>query len=120
MEAEGVDVVDDLAQVVAALDLVLNLANLVSDRVRPGRPLLKGMEIREELLVYEVVQVVADHRGIVVELAILPFRRCPALPAIRLIEDEGVALAVQLRFESAILLESVEILQEEGQEVCSM
>jgi hypothetical protein len=42
-EAEFVDMIDDLAQVVAALDLVLDLAedlaDLVFDGVRPGGPL---------------------------------------------------------------------------------
>jgi len=46
-EAELVDMVDDLAHVVAALDLVLNLAedlaDLVFDGVRPGGALLEAM-----------------------------------------------------------------------------
>ena len=48
-EAEFVDMVDGLAQVVAALDAVLDLAedlaNLLLDGVRPRGPLLEAMEI---------------------------------------------------------------------------
>ena len=43
----------------------------------------------------------------------LLFRRGPAFPAIRLFEDEAVALAVELRFDGFVLFEGVEILQEE-------
>jgi len=54
-EAEFVDVVDDFAQIVAALDAALNLhedfANLVFDGIRSGRALLKPHEVGEELLI---------------------------------------------------------------------
>jgi uncharacterized protein with PhoU and TrkA domain len=62
-EAQFVDVVDDLAQVVAALDLVLDLAedlaDLVFDGVRPAGLLLEAVQVGEELPVDEVAQVVA-------------------------------------------------------------
>lgn len=62
-EPQFVDVVEDLAQVVAALDLVLdlpeNLPDLVFDRVRPAGLLLEPMQIRKELAVDEVPQVIA-------------------------------------------------------------
>jgi RimJ/RimL family protein N-acetyltransferase len=60
-EAQLVDVVDDLAQVVAAADLVADLAevlaDLVLDRVRAAGLLLEAVQVREELLVQEVAQV---------------------------------------------------------------
>jgi hypothetical protein len=69
-EAQLVDVVDDLAQVVAAGDLVLDLpedlADLVLDRVRAARPLLELPQIRKERVVDEIAQVIAGKR--VVEL----------------------------------------------------
>ena len=72
-EAQGIDLVDDLAHVVAALDLVLDLADdladLVLDGVRPGRPLAETVQVREQLAVDEVAQVVAGHGLVVVELA---------------------------------------------------
>ena len=50
-EAQLIDVVDDLAQVVAALDLVFDLAedfaDLVFDRVGAGGLLLEGRGDRE-------------------------------------------------------------------------
>ena len=62
-EAEGIDVVDDFAEVVAALDLVLNLPedfpDLVFDGVRPCRALLEAVEVGKERLVDEIAEVVA-------------------------------------------------------------
>jgi hypothetical protein len=88
-EAQLVDVVNDLAQVVAALNLVLNLAedfaDLVFDGVWPAGFLLEALEVGKELLVDEVAQIVAGHRGVVVEFAVLALGRGPAFPAIRLV-----------------------------------
>jgi uncharacterized protein with PhoU and TrkA domain len=57
-EAQFVDVVDDFAQVVAALDAVLDLAedfaDLVFDGVRPAGLLLEAVQIGKELAVDEV------------------------------------------------------------------
>jgi len=57
-EAQFIDVVDDLAQVVAALYLALdfaeNLADLVLERVRAGRLLLETVQIGKQFLVDEV------------------------------------------------------------------
>ena len=62
-ESQLVDVVDDLAQVVAALDLVFDLAedfaDFVFDGVGPGGLLLEAVQVGEELLVDEVAEVVA-------------------------------------------------------------
>ena len=52
-EPQFVDVVDDLAEVVAALNLVLDLAedltDLVLDGVRPAGLLLEAVQVGEEL-----------------------------------------------------------------------
>ena len=116
-EAQLVDVVDDLAQVVAALDLVLDLAedlaDLVFDGVRPAGLLLEAVQVGEELPVDEVAQVVAGQRLVVVELAVLALRRGPALPAVGLVEDEGVLLALQRGLRRLVLLQPVEVLQEQ-------
>ena len=57
LEAEFVDVVDGFAQVVTALDTVLDLAkdfaDLVFDGVRAGGLLLEAVQVREELGVNE-------------------------------------------------------------------
>jgi uncharacterized protein with PhoU and TrkA domain len=57
-EAEGVDRVDDLAEVVAAGDAVLqlaeDLADLALDGVGAGGALLEALEVGEEVVVVEV------------------------------------------------------------------
>ena len=116
-EAQLVDVVDDLAQVVAALDLVLDLpedlADLVFDGVRPAGLLLEAVQVGEELPVDEVAEVVAGQGVVVVELAVLALWRGPAFPAIGLVEDEGVFLALQRGFVGLVLLQTVEVFQEQ-------
>jgi|GEM_PF-686144 len=115
-EAEFVDVVDDLAQVVAALDAVFDLtedfADLVFDGVRAGGLGLEAVQVGEELAVDEGDEVVAGEGGVVVDLAVL-FRRSPSLPAVGGIEDVGVFLAVEGGFGGLVVLEGVEVFQEE-------
>jgi hypothetical protein len=87
-EAQLVDVVDDLAQVVAALDLVLDFtedfADFVFDSVRPAGFLLEAVKIRKELPIDEVAKVIASLCLVVVDLTVLGLGRCPFLPAVRL------------------------------------
>ncbi|RFC34709.1 MAG: hypothetical protein DID90_2727554689 [Candidatus Nitrotoga sp. LAW] len=96
-EAQFVDVVDDLAQVVAAVNLVLdlaeNFADLIFEGIRPAGLLLKAVQVGEELAVDEIAQVVAGQRFVVVKLAVGSFGRGPAFPAVGRVEDEGVFLA---------------------------
>jgi hypothetical protein len=76
-EAQFVDVVDDFAKVVAAGDLVSdlaeNLSDLVFDRVRPAGLLREAVQVGEELLIDEIAQIIPGQRGVVVELAVLAF-----------------------------------------------
>jgi hypothetical protein len=57
-EAQFVNVVDDLAQVVAALDFVFdlaeNFADLVFDGIRSAGPLLESVEVGKEFAADEV------------------------------------------------------------------
>jgi hypothetical protein len=73
-------VVDDLAQVVAAGNLVFDLSkdltNLVFDGVRPAGLLLEAVQIGKELAVDEVAKVIAGLRFVVVNLAVLALRGC--------------------------------------------
>src|SRR5439155_16340030 len=112
-EAQFIDVLDNLAQVVTALNLVFdlaeNLADLVFDCVRAGRSLLEPMQIGKESLIDKVSEVVADHRSVVVQLAVSSLRRRPAFPAILLLENVFVFLSVQRGFVGLILLKTVEI-----------
>jgi len=74
-EAQFVDVVDDVAQDVAAVylvfDLAEDLADLVFDGVRAGRLLLEAVQVGKQFQVNEVGKVRADQRAIVVELVML-------------------------------------------------
>jgi hypothetical protein len=89
---ELVHVVDDLAEVVAALDLVADLtedfADFVFDGVRPAGALLEAVEVGAELEVDEVPEVVAGERLVVVDLAAFSLRGRPFRPAVGGIEDE--------------------------------
>ena len=113
-KAEFVDVVDDLTKVVAALDAVLYLAedfaNFVFDGIRLiARLGLEAVEIGKELLVDEVEKVIAAGRGVVVNLAVLAFRRSPRFPAVGLVEDVGIALALQCGLGGLVVLKSIEV-----------
>ena len=61
-KAQFINLVNDFAQVVAALNLVLDLAedfpNLVFDGVRAARLLLEAMQVRKKFPVHEVTEVV--------------------------------------------------------------
>ncbi len=109
--------VDDLPQVVAALDAVFDLAedlsNLIFNGVRPGGFLLEAVQVREHFLIDDGEQVVAAQGGVVVDLAVFALRRCPAFPPVWLVEDVGVFLAVQLGFGGFVAFEGVEVFQEE-------
>jgi hypothetical protein len=63
-------VINDLAKVVAALNLVLNFSkdfpDLVFDCVRPSRALLETVQIREKLLVNKVAEVVAGESFVMI------------------------------------------------------
>ena len=116
-ETEFVDVIDDLAEVISAADLVLylpeDLADLVLNRVRPARPLLEAVEVREESPVDEIDEVVARQRPVVVERPILPLGRRPGLPTVGLVDDVDVVLALQRRLGGPVRLKVVKILQEQ-------
>jgi len=116
-EAQFVDVVDDLAQVIAAVDLVLdlaeNFANLVFEGIWPAGLLLESVQVRKKLAVHEFAQVVASQRFVVVELAVSPFGRGPDFPAVGHIENEGVLFSLQLGFHGLVLLQAVQKFQEQ-------
>jgi hypothetical protein len=103
-----VDVVDYLAKIVTALNLVLNLAedfaDFVFDCVWTGCFLLEALERGKELLINEVSEVVTGHRFVVIEFPVGRFRRGPLLPAIWLFENEVVFATVQLGLSRSIFL----------------
>ena len=86
--------VDDLAQVVAALDLVFdlteNFTDFVFDGVRPAGLLFKAVQVGKELEVDEVAEVVPGLSIVVVQLAVLALGGGPGFPAERFVKDEAV------------------------------
>src|SRR6266446_10186725 len=90
-EAQLIDVLDDLAQVVTALNLVFdlaeNLTNFVFDSVRAARSLLEAVQVGKEFLIDEVPEVVASHRRVVIELAVGSLGSRPAFPAILFLKN---------------------------------
>jgi hypothetical protein len=71
------------------------------------------VQIREELLVDEVAQVVAGERLVVVELAVLALRRGPAFPTVGGVENVAVLLPVEGRLIGEILFQPVEVFQKQ-------
>ncbi len=116
-EARLVDMVDDLAQVVAALNLIANLAedfaDLVFDGVWAAGLQLESVQVSKEFGVDEITQIGAGLCGVVIELAILPLGPGPGFPAIRLFEDVGMALALKRGLRCLVLFEGVEIFEKQ-------
>jgi hypothetical protein len=112
-----VHVVDDLAEVVAALDLVADLAeefaDLVFDGVRAAGALLEAVQVGAELEVDEVPEVVAGEGLVVVDLAALGFWGRPFRPAVGGIEDVGVFSPLQLGLGGFVGFEGIEVFQEQ-------
>jgi hypothetical protein len=109
-EAQLIDMVDDLAQVVAALDLVFDLAkdlaDLVLDGVRPAGLLLETMQVWKELEIDELGEIRACLGNVVIKLSILTLGCGPVFPPVRFIEDEAVALPLQPSVRASRLITS--------------
>lgn len=123
-EAQIIDVVDDLTQVITALDLILDLpedfADLIFDRIRPAGPLLEAVQVGKELRDDELAQVIAGLRLVVIDLAVLALGRGPVFPSVVLIEDERVLLPPS--FASSALSCSIpsRYFRNSSQGVCSV
>ncbi len=116
-ESQRVDNLNDFPKVIAALDFVLNLSedfpNLVFDCVGSSCFLLEAVEVGKEFLIYKVAKIVACLRRIMVGLAVLALRRGPGFPTVRLVQDEGVFLALEFCFGRLILFKSIQVLKKE-------
>ena len=116
-EAQLVDVIDDFAQVVAAVNLVFDLAkylaDLVFNRVRPAGFLFEAVQIRKQRAIHKIAQVVASARLVVIELAARILRRSPSFPAVRQVKDVGVFFAFELRFGRFVFFQPVKKFEEQ-------
>ncbi len=95
------------------LDLAENLTDLVFKRIGAGGALPETMQIRKQLEINEISQVIAFQGFFVVEPAIGAFGRSPLFPAVRLVENIAVWFAGQRRFGGFILLKAVEVFQKQ-------
>ena len=123
-EAELVDVVDDLAEVVAAGDPVFDLAedfaDFVFDGVWAAGSLLEGVQVGEELASDEIDEVVAGLGFVVVEVAGFVFRSGPGFPAVLLFEDVSVAFTIEAASSERSCSRPSRYLRKRSQEVCSV
>jgi hypothetical protein len=124
-EPQFIDMVYDLTKVVAAGDLVVDLAEdltyFVFNRVRPAGLLFESMQVGKELLVDEVTEVVAGNGLVMVDFAVLSPGSGPLVPAVGLVEDEVVFLALQRRLGRLVLFQPIEVFKRnKSQEVCSV
>jgi len=117
IESKFVDVVNDLPQVVTALDAVFNLAedltNLIFDGIWAGGTLFKTHQVWEQLAVDELSQVVAGLGLFVVNLVVFAFGGGPAFPSVWLAQDVIVLLSRKRRPGGFFRFECIKIFQEE-------
>jgi hypothetical protein len=71
------------------------------------------VQVGNELLIDEVAKIVAGQGLVVVDLAVGSLGGRPFLPAIGLVENEGVFLAFEGGLVGLVLLQSVEVFEEE-------
>ena len=116
-KAQFIHVVNDLSEIVAALNLVFYLpedfADIVFDGVRPARLLLEAVQIGDELLIDEITEVVAGEPPVVVNLAVLVLGCRPGFPAVLLVQDVGIFLAVELGLHRLLVFQRIEVFQEQ-------
>jgi hypothetical protein len=71
------------------------------------------MKVRKKFLVDEVAEVIPCQCLVMIERAVFVFGSGPALPPIRLIEDEGVFLPLQRRFRRFVFLQPVKVFEKQ-------
>jgi len=80
---------------------------------RPAGLVLEAAQVGKQLLVDEVVQVVAGLRVVVVELSVPIFGRGPGFPAIGPLQHEGRTSCPKALPRPPVLLQPVEVFQEQ-------
>ena len=117
LETQRVGIPQDFTKVVAARYFVAefteDFANLVLQRLRRGGGFLKLFEVREQLVVHEVREVVAGERLGVVRFAILGLRGGPGVPTEHLFDNPFVGFALEFGFFFALGFEVVQVLEEQ-------
>ena len=116
-ETQRIHQLQRVAQAVAAgelvADLAEDLADLVLDRIRPGRPLAEALQVRKQLAVDELDQIGPGQRAVVVEFPVILLRRRPRRPAKPRLDDERIPLPDQLGLLRPLVLQIVQVLQKQ-------
>ena len=114
-EVQLVNLVDDLAQVVAALNLVLDLSkylpNLVFNGVGAARLLLEAVQVGKKFPVNKIAEVVTGQGLVVVKFAVLALGRGPALPPVGRIKDMGIFLPIERSLGALVLLKIIQVFK---------
>ncbi len=117
LEAQLVDQFQGVAQRIAALEAVSNLAedfaDLVFDGVRAAGPLPEPLQIRKKLPVHVVDQVVAGQRVVMVERTVGLLRGRPFRPSVLVGDDARVGLADKLGLHRPALFQVVQVFEEQ-------
>jgi hypothetical protein len=71
------------------------------------------MKVRKKFLVDEVAQVIPCQCLVMIERAVFVFRSSPALPPVRLFEDEGVFLPLQRCLRRLVFLQPVKVFEKQ-------
>jgi len=117
-EVQAVHQFERVAQRIAALeavfDLAENLADLVFDRVRAFGAGAKTLQIGKQVAVDVVDQVGTGLRLVVVEAAVFLFRRGPDRPAMLLVDNDGVFFALKLGLLLIGALQIIEVFEKQN------
>ena len=115
-EAQFIDQVDGFAQVISALQFVLdlaeNLADLVFDGVRAFGTVLEIAQIGEQFAVDEIGQVIAGQGLVVIQLSMPIFWGSPHFPTKFRGDDRRVGFACQCGCILPVFFEVIQVLQE--------
>ncbi len=116
-EFELINVIDDLPQVIAALNLVLDLpkdlSDLVVDGVGRGCPQFELFKVWKELSIHKVTKVIPGHGLVMVQLPVGILRRGPGGPSIGFTQKVFVSPAFKDGDGCFVLLDPVQVFQEE-------
>ena len=117
LEVESIHEREDLTEIVATRDTILEfreyLSDLIFDRLRVLSIMTKILQVGKELLIDEVDEIFSDENEMMVDLPILSLRYCPSIP-LELWSDEWTVFSTREdRDITTIPFEIIKILQEE-------
>jgi len=116
-KAQTIDDLSHFPQVVATLKLVFNLpedlTDLVFDCVGSGGSLFESAQIRKQLMVDKILEVITGHCPIVIKLSAYRLRGGPAFPSEIFFKDEVVRPSLKFGFHGLVLFQGIKVLEEQ-------